>query len=142
MRNISLIVFLFTIPSVVLAEIDNSEWIEKAKSFSARELHSSLPDVSYEEWFSGFVGESAEIIWEVNDCGEQDGSGEEKDFPVCVEASAEIPKDKKLAISVILGTYKKGMVGTPQIWMIDVKENGRHRILRNIDEAKKYLANQ
>ena len=137
-----IIVVLFSIPIVASSEINNSEWVKKVKSINANTLHSSLPEVSYEEWFTGFVGKSIKVVWEVNDCGEQDGTGEQKDFPVCVEAQAELSKEKKLAISVVLGTYKKGISGVPKIWMIYVYDNGKYRILKNIDEAKKYLENK
>ena len=134
------IIFLF-ISLAVHAEPDNSEWINRMKSLNAHTLYSTLPEMTYEKWFSHFVGDNREVSWDVNDCGEQDGSGNQDDFPVCVEASSELENNKKLFISTVLGTHKKGIIGSPRIWMIYVKENGKYKILKDINEAKGYLSN-
>ena len=129
-------------PSVLFAEINNSEWIEKMKTINANTVNSSLPAVSYEKWFSGFVGDGIKLNWEVNDCGEQDGSGKQKDFPICVEVSANLLKNRKLAISTVLGTHKKGLVGSPKVWMVYIYENEKYKLFKNINEVTSYLSNE
>ena len=132
-------IFILTLPSVLFAATDNAEWIEKMKNLNANSLHASLPKMSYEKWFASFIGNNIKLNWEVNDCGEQDGNGIQEDFPVCVEASAYLSKHKKLAISSVLGTYKKGIVGSPKIWMIYLYENEQYKIFRNLEDLTRHL---
>lgn len=142
MHSKYIIVLFFIIPFCVLAETADSEWIERMKSLNAHKLHSSLPEISYEKWFYSFIGEKTKPQWEVNDCGEQNGRGVQKDFPICVEVSAKLLGNKKLVISTILGTYKKGIIGTPKIWMMYIEENGKYKVLKDINEVVSHLSNE
>lgn len=112
------------------------------KTLSAHTLDSSLPVTPYEHWFSSFAGGKSKLNWEVNDCGEQDGSGQQRDFPICVQVSADLSINKQIAISTLLGTHKRGFVGTPKIWMIYIKDNEKYRIFKSIEEATEYLSNK
>jgi len=42
----------------------------------------------------------------------------------------------------MLGTYKKGLLGIPEVWMIYIHENGKYRSFKDIDELTGYLANE
>jgi hypothetical protein len=133
---------LIIFPLSVSAEITDSERIEKIKKMNANTIHSSLPKMPYGKWFSNLVGNKKKINWHVTDCGEQNGSGNQKDFPICVEVSAKYLKNKTLFISTVFGTYKKGLVGTPKVWMVFIKENGKYNVFENINETMKNLANE
>jgi len=140
MRNLYITVCLLIYPYAVHAETGNDVWVEEAKSVNANVLDTTLPKTHFEKWFVNFTATS-KATWEVNGCGEQDGSGKQTDFPICVDAQAELANGDKLIISIALGTYKKGMIGLPKIWMIYAKENGKFKVLKNIKETENFLAN-
>lgn len=85
--------------------------IAMAKNISVHRLDPSLPDKTLARWLQDVVGPKANIVWEVNDCGEQSGNPESdkgRDFPICVEAQAALQQKSKLFVSVSVGTFKTG----------------------------------
>jgi len=142
MHTKSIITLFLILPFSVSAEINYSERIEKIKKTNANTIHSSLPKIPYEKWFSNLVGNEKKINWHTTDCGEQNVSGNQKDFPVCVEMSADYLKNKTLFISTVFGTHKKGLIGTPKIWMVYIRKNGKYKVFKNLNESMSYLANE
>ncbi len=134
--SISLVLFVFVSEYAVSGEPD---WIQAAKSVNAHALDASLPDTDFAIWYSAVTGQSS-IEWESNDCGEQDGSGTQADFPICVEARAELPGQGTLSVSMALGSYKKGITGDPVLWIIYIQEDGQIRLLNGMAELKAALA--
>jgi len=96
--------------------------IAHAKAIPVSQLDPKLPAVPFERWLTSQAGEGAQIAWEVNDCGEQTGSPEdrESDFPMCVEANAHLRDKRVIAVSIAVGTYNGGIAGKPVTWWITV----------------------
>lgn len=95
--------------------------IAKVKRLSVSKLDRKLSPKPLSQWIQGVVGRSRRIAWEVNDCGEQDGSGDQKDFPICVGADTKLRDGTEVSILVVVGSYRRGVVGKPQIWWIYLK---------------------
>ncbi len=72
------------------------------------------------------IGKAQKIGWEVNDCGEQDGSGRQKDFPICVQATGHTDDLIDVNVMIVVGTDRRGIVGKPTTWGIWVKLNLTH----------------
>lgn len=71
----------------------------------------------FEEWLEDLVGPSAEIAWEATDCGEQTGDpaiDAGRDIPLCVEARVTFPDRRTLSLSIMVGTWRSGVGGTPR----------------------------
>jgi len=95
--------------------------IGKIKRISVAKLDPKLRPKPLLRWLQGIVGRSRQITWEVNDCGEQDGSGRQRDFPICVAADTKLADGTEVSILVVVGSYRRGIVGKPQIWWIYLK---------------------
>lgn len=92
-------------------ETHRTEVIDYAKKYPVSKLEINMPQVSFEKWFRQTVGETKKIDWEINDCGEQTGTSEDRgrDFPMCVEASAVKAESVYIRISIQFGTFKRGI---------------------------------
>lgn len=102
-------------PFFLLAMLANSasgspenslRWIDRLKATPVSQLDPSLPDQPFADWFSDLV-KPAQATYEVNDCGERNGTSEErgKEFPLCVSASADVQPVRKLELNFVVATY-------------------------------------
>lgn len=90
--------------------------IAMVKNLSVSKLDRRLPARSFSQWFGKVVGKSQKIEWHVNDCGEQDGTGMQPDFPICVESNAYTADRIKVYVLIAIGTHKLGITGKPEVW--------------------------
>lgn len=103
----------------------DKEAIEYAQKILVSSLDRNLPRVTL-KFFLENESEGARIQWEVNDCGEQTGSPDVdrgRDFPMCVEAEVFLKDQRSLNVSVVVGTFKKGIVDRPVVWSVILTEN-------------------
>lgn len=105
--------------------------IAKIKNLQVFRLDRRLPAKSFSQWFGKVIGKSQKIEWEVNDCGEQDGSGRQKDFPICVQARAYTVDLIEVSVLVTVGTHRRGIVGKPSVWGIWVET--RQNVSKDLD---------
>jgi hypothetical protein len=107
----------------------DAQAITSAKRVIVRQLESVLPAVAFEEWLRTTAGTPA-IRWEVNDCGEQTGNpamDRNRDFPMCVESSTPLTGNRTLIVSLVIGTFKKGVgPGEPKVWSVFLIEADRN----------------
>ena len=76
--------------------------VARAKSTIVSMLDSSLPRQPIADWMAGTAGESARIVWEVNDCG--DGSRQPGTMPVCAQANINFSNGRKFQALLLMGT--------------------------------------
>lgn len=84
----------------------DQRWIDRLKRTPMSSLEANLPQKPFAEWFADQVKPSTPR-YEVNDCGERNGTADEKgkQFPLCVTASADVPAVRRLELSFIVGSY-------------------------------------
>ena len=102
--------------------------IELAQRIPVSRLEAGLPRQTLVQWFTRAAGPGAKLTWEVDDCGEQSGDPEidrGRDFPMCVAAVASLSNGRKAIVSVVMGTFGKGIVGPPQLMMVNILTAGR-----------------
>jgi len=89
-----------------------TETINFAKKYLVSNIEPDLPPQSFADWFQETVGKEAKIDWDINDCGEQTGTSEDRgrDFSMCVKASAAIGSDVSASVNVQFGTFKRGIM--------------------------------
>ncbi len=105
--------------------------IAKAKTTLVSRIEKGLPRQAFAVWFQKLVGRKTPITWEINDCGEQTGTPEDRgrDFPMCVEATAKTSADFYISVNIQYGTFKRGITrGKPVVRFIycgdEVRQNG------------------
>lgn len=115
--------------------------ITMVKNLKASRLDKRLPAVGFLRWLGNVVGKSQRIEWEINDCGEQNGSGRQKDFPICAQAHAHTVDRIEVTVMVVVGTHKRGIVGKPAVWGIWVQpKNKESKELDELSELVEELA--
>jgi len=92
--------------------------IRQVQEISVSQLDPALRPVSFEKWLHVEAAADADFHWEVNDCGEQTGTTADRgsDFPMCVEAQANMKDRRTIVVSIAVGTSKKGAVGKPVVY--------------------------
>ena len=122
-RSFAVIVFILTLFGGAEAQKTKSkrpawnwrkhqkETINYAKKYLVSNIESNLPRQSFADWFQETVGKPAKIDWEINDCGEQTGTSEDKgrDFSMCVKAFAALGTDVSVSVNIQFGTFKRGI---------------------------------
>ena len=94
----------------------DAEVIRYARSLPVSRIEPGMPKQRLDTWLRKILGRNLPLKWEVNDCGEQTGTPVDRgrDFPMCVEATAET-LDVFFTVSLMVGTFRRGVSGTPQI---------------------------
>lgn len=112
-------------PSQPPSSPEDEKNIAAARQTPASELDPKLPKQPLGSWLEKLVAPS-KIDWEVNDCGEQSGTpaDEDRDFPMCVEANADLAGGRHVTVSIAVGTVKKGISGKPGVFFILLDEPG------------------
>ncbi len=105
--------------------LEDEKTIAVARQVPVSELDPKLPKQAFGVWLEKLVA-PAKVEWEVNDCGEQSGTPADqgRDFPMCVEANAELSSGAKVTVSVAVGTVNKGISGKPGVFFILLDEPG------------------
>ena len=115
MRHLSVIFFVLALAILrTPLQASDAKAIAAAGNTSVRRIEPSLPNQAFARWLRDLVGAQAEIKWEVNDCGEQTGdpaSDKGRDFPMCAEAQVALAGNRRVSVSLSVGTFKTG-VGT------------------------------
>jgi hypothetical protein len=95
--------------------------IAAAKQTYVDKLDVQLPHMHFEAWLQKQIGK-AQIAWESNDCGEQDGFTARADIPLCGEASVTLADGRKLTVMIGVGTLRKGVQGAPGVWFLGLDD--------------------
>jgi hypothetical protein len=105
----------------------DAEIIAMTRRIDVHKLDAALPSQSLEAWLTRLVGGAPFVLWEVNDCGEQTGNpaNTPADFPICAEAAIALPDGRSAALSLVVGTHKKGVFGAPKVWSMCVTEKDK-----------------
>ncbi len=111
-------------------------FIEKAQSTPVQQLDPALPPTPLAAWLNSIALPSSEVTWEVNDCGEQTGGPADRgrDFPACVEAIFAVAPKIRAHVSVVLGTFKQGVIGQPRLFQLFVEHGGRSQGMQRLSD--------
>lgn len=103
-----------------------SRAVSRAQQILANQLDPALPPRPFGRWFSQLVGAGAGVTWQLTDCGEQTGTAadRERDLPSCIEATAILPSDRMVIVSLLVGTFRQGLIGKPTAQLIAVEDFG------------------
>ena len=140
---LTVIIVAFCIVPEICAQNEkrDAKAIPMVKNLKVSRLDKRLQPVGFLRWFGNVVGKSQRIEWELNDCGEQDGSGHQKDFPICVQAFAHTVDRIEVTVMVVVGTHKRGIVGKPAVWGIWVQpKNKESKEMDELSDLVKELA--
>lgn len=110
--------------------------IERARRVPASALEGGLPKRPFEQWLSQ-ISSGAGWTWEVNDCGEQSGNPEVdrgRDFPMCVEAIEKLAGGQTVVITLAMGTFQKGVTGTPKLLRITIIRDSRYESVAHLSD--------
>ncbi len=135
------VTLLLLLCSEVFASTD-AAYIDAARETSTQTLDRELPAAPFEAWLRGLAGEGADIVWEVNDCGEQTGAAADaaRDFPVCAEAETAIPERGVVHVRISVGTVQQGVAAERGLYAAYVQHaNGQLEWFKTLSELASYV---
>ena len=65
-----------------------------------------MPDQAFGDWLLHNFSAKANVSWEANDCGENDGSGHQEELPVCAETDLNFPNGELIGISIAVASVQ------------------------------------
>ncbi|HKX30321.1 MAG TPA: TonB family protein [Blastocatellia bacterium] len=91
----------------------------------ASDLDAELPKLPFPTWFSQLLGPQAGVIWQLTECGEPIKASTEEgpDLCACAEVNASLPDGRKVIVAITIGTFKKGITGTPAFFHAVIERN-------------------
>ena len=110
--------------------------IERARRLPVAQLQPGLPKQELAKWISRAVGPEVTVRWEVNDCGESSGDpriDRARDMPMCAAATADLPGGWVAIVSVVMGTFGKG-IGTPQLHSVNLGKDSRFESITRLGD--------
>ncbi len=130
--------------SAVAQDASEQPLIVAAQNVPAVELDSTLPPVPLADWLGSLARPPAGLVWEVNDCGEQTGGPADKgrDFPACVEAILPVGSGMKAHVSLMVGTFGRGVIGEPELFQLYVERDGKYQDLKKLSELQAFANGQ
>jgi TonB family protein len=126
---------LFAITNVLcvwMAGVTQIDSFEKQALSLVREMPASALDAElssrpFASWFEQVTGPKAGVVWQLTECGEQivapDKTGQ--DLPACAEVNANLPDGRKVFVVIIVGTFKKGLTGKPELFRAVIEQNNQ-----------------
>jgi TonB family protein len=111
--------------------------ISSAQEMSASDLDKALPNRPFAGWFSEVIGPKAGVVWQLTECGEQIGAGQ--DLPACAEVNASLPGGRKVFVTISVGTFKKGLTGKPSFFRAVIEQNERFYQVRRLGDLPERL---
>ena len=113
-RYLSLILIgalFFSLPRGAHAD---DAYVKKAKSLSAQQFDSTLPDQPIGIWLRSNIPAGYEVVWGeyITDCGEGTGTAadKERDLPLCAEVELKKGSEVKGYLALFVGTQKRGLL--------------------------------
>lgn len=101
-----------------LAEFEK-EALVTVQRIPASSLDDRLASRPFGVWFKEVAGEQAGVVWQLSECGNPADSREKEksvDMPACAEVNALLPNGLKVVVMVLVGTFMKGMKGSPSFF--------------------------
>jgi hypothetical protein len=107
-----------SIPAKQLSR-DGAKAIARVKQTKVQGLDRAINSrQTLERWLITLSGgRSLPTTWEINDCGEASGTAAyaNRDLPMCVEVRTTAGRNKEIVISIVVGTNRTGVMGSPQV---------------------------
>jgi hypothetical protein len=105
-------------------------------------LDPALPKTPFLLWLKELLGGTANVQWELNDCGTLTGVptiDDEKDLPSCMEATVVLTGERVLGIAIFVGTEKKGITQNPRVANIFIETDGEVVYFKRLSELEQAL---
>jgi protein TonB len=113
--------------------------ISAAQQIPAYRLDAKLPNISFVAWLNGLVGQEAGVVWQLGECGVSARDRTWQDMQACAEATALLPNGNKVVVGILVGTFKKGLIGEPTFLGAVIDSAERLYQVRRLSELPELL---
>lgn len=108
----------------------------------ASEIDAALPRLPFANWFRQVVGSEAGVVWQLSECAENASAppNSTADIPACVEVNSILPDERRVIVLIIVGTFKRGMIGAPAFQLGVVEHNDELYTINQLRDLPKLLS--
>ena len=133
---------ILQIHSSAHTQISADEAIGLIDDLPISKLDPALPKTPFLEWLKDLLGPATKVRWEMDDCGTSTGIplvDQNRDLPVCMEASVSLSEKQTMGIAIFVGTEKTGLTKSPRVANIYVETDGDVRYFKHLSELQAAL---
>jgi TonB family protein len=107
----------------------------------ASSLDDKLPQRPFASWFNEIIGPKAGVVWQLSECGAQErrSSDVAPDLPACAEVIALTPEGSKVIIVISVGTFKKGLSGSPTFFRAVIELDDQLYLIDRLNDLAEKL---
>src|SRR5262245_21153415 len=108
----------------------------------ASELDAELPRLPFTDWFVKVIGPGTGMIWQLSECGDrlETPPDETGDARACVEVNTILSDGRKVILMIAIGTFKKGMIGSPAFHFGVIERKGNLYPIRRLRDLQQLLS--
>jgi hypothetical protein len=124
------------------AQISADEAIGLIDDLPVSRLDPALPKTPFLDWMKDLLGPATRVQWEMDDCGTLTGIplvDQDRDLPVCMEASVVFSEKQTMGIAIFVGTEKTGLTKAPRVANIYIETDGDVRYFKRLSELQAAL---
>jgi len=114
-----------SVASSTQADSFEKQALSLVRAMPASALDAELPGSPFASWFEQVTGPKAGVVWQLTECGAQIAAPDKtgQDLPACAEVNANLPDGRKVFVVIIVGTFKKGLTGKPELFRAVIEQN-------------------
>jgi TonB family protein len=127
-----------------LLQVDSlqKQALNLVQSTQASDLDPALPKVAVNLWFNQLVGPRAGVNWQLSECGEPIAGidNKEPDLPACIGANAILQDGRKVVMTILIGTFRKGLTGKASFDFAVVESEEQLRAVKKLSDLPRLIA--
>jgi len=115
--------------------------VNRVQQTPASRFDPTLPSRPFGSWLGQVVGPQSGVSWRLGECVEQDGttSDWEHGVPVCVEATAILPDDRKVVAQIHVGSFKHGLSMTSRFHFAAIENQSQFQSVVKLSDLPQLL---
>src|SRR5215475_15987579 len=95
--------------------------LSSVQAMPASDLDTKLPGQPFASWLEHVLSANAGMVWQLTECVKRNETGGA--LPACVEFIAMLPDQRRVFITIRVGTFKEGLVGKPAFFSATIEQN-------------------
>src|SRR5215475_9144026 len=97
--------------------------LSSVQAMPASDLDAKLPGQSFASWLENVLGAKAGMVWQLTECAKRNETGGA--LPACAEFIALLPDQRRVFITIRVGTFEEGLIGKPAFFSAAIEQKSK-----------------
>jgi len=104
--------------------------LSSVQAMPASDLDAKLPGQSFASWLENVLGAKAGMVWQLTECAKRNETGGA--LPACAEFIALLPDERRVFITIRVGTFEEGLIGKPAFFSAAIEQKAKFYLVRQL----------